>query len=136
MNKKLGTILLIDDNEADNFFHHRTIQEADCCQEIKVFRDAEEALRFFKSAPESFKPDLIFLDIHMPGLNGWEFLEEYKQLPEAQKADTLLVMLSTFPDPEDWKKAEHDLHLSGYLKKPLDKENLTKILKEFFPQIF
>lgn len=136
MNKKLGAILLIDDNEADNFFHKRTIQEADCCDEIITFKDAEEALDFFKNAPESFKPDLIFLDIHMPGLNGWEFLEEYKKLPDANKADSLLVMLSTEPKAEYWHMAEADKHLSGFLEKPLNKAHLEKILKQFFPNYF
>jgi CheY-like chemotaxis protein len=78
--KKINCIMLIDDNEDDNFFHERVIRKSSYADIILVKQSALDALNYLKKdLLESEYPDLIFLDINMPAMNGWEFLEEFNQ---------------------------------------------------------
>ena len=85
--KKLECILLVDDNVNDNFVHFMTIKETDTTKQIKTARDGKKALEYLdkvKVSPEEYPfPDLIFLDLAMPGMNGYEFLDKIKD----KKAD-------------------------------------------------
>ena len=98
--KKVNCILLIDDNEADNVFHKIRITKADVTNHIEVATSGNAALDYIKKAGEpgqaetNPKPDIIFLDINMPGMNGFEFLEEYKKLDERLKSKVIIVMLT------------------------------------------
>ena len=79
MNKILKSVLLIDDNKADNFIHKAYIMKHGGVETIEMVTGGEEALKFLtsKASGEYPRPELIFLDINMPRMNGWEFLEEY-----------------------------------------------------------
>ena len=82
MNTQLSCIMLVDDNESDNFFHQLTIENSNCAEKIICFNMAKDALAYLENnqAPIYVQPDIIFLDINMPGMNGWEFLEAYEKL--------------------------------------------------------
>jgi len=86
--------MLIDDNEATNFHHQIIIEDADCCNELVIFEYAEEALEYLEDDNKT-APTVIFLDINMPRMDGWEFLERYKKLGEDRKSQILIFMLST-----------------------------------------
>src|SRR5690349_10546394 len=102
MKKKLNCVMLIDDNEDDNFFHKIVLKETGIAEYIKVAESGFEALDFLKQ--ENKIPELIFLDINMPKMNGWEFLEEYRKLNDEQKARVIIIMLTTSLNPADRKK--------------------------------
>ena len=143
MKKKLSCILFIDDDEPTNFLNKLIVEESDCTQHIQVAQSGQEALNYLtKSGPfanneEQYpKPDLIFLDINMPGMDGWEFLENYQQLPASQKANIVMVMLTTSLNPDDEKTAGRLASISGVEHKPLKPEMLEKILRENFPDHF
>lgn len=130
--KKVNCILLVDDNYADNVFHKIQIIEADICNQIKVVTNGREALDYVIKSGESNqskefpKPDIIFLDINMPDMNGFEFLEEYHKLDEMLKAKIVIIMLSTSLNPNDKTKAIAFKEVTGFQNKPLT----VKILHE------
>ena len=75
MRKKLECILLIDDDDEDNFYHKIVIERMNITKRIEVAYNGLEALEFLQKESQII-PELIFLDINMPKMNGWEFLEK------------------------------------------------------------
>ena len=136
--KKLHTILLIDDDFATNFLHKLIIEKENCVENITCKQNAEEALEYLKVKIEGEypHPELIFLDINMPGMNGWEFLKEYQNIDKTQQAEKVVIMLTTSLDPSDRKKAESMNEISEFKSKPLTKEVLRQVLKSNFPDMF
>ena len=90
LKKKLNCILLIDDDPDDNFFHQVVIKQMDIVHRIDIANDGLEALSYLKDG-QATPPELIFLDINMPRMNGWEFLAEYKHLNNGQKARAIII---------------------------------------------
>lgn len=138
MKKQLNSILLIDDDEATNFINEMVIKEADCTNKIITVETGTEALEFLLSKTDGKhpQPDLIFLDINMPQMNGWEFLEEYKKLKEHQKGKITIVMLTTSLNPDDEKRAEKIKDIDDFKNKPLTLDTFIEILKKHFPENF
>ncbi len=99
MKRKLDCIMLIDDNEDDNFYHQIVIRDMEITNEIKIAESGFEALEMLTK--ENDAPELIFLDINMPAMNGWEFLDEYNKLSDEQKASVIIIMLTTSLNPAD-----------------------------------
>ena len=134
MNDKLKCILLIDDDDDDNYFHKMVIDEMNITEHVEIAFNGLEALTFLKNENQP-KPDLVFLDVNMPKMNGWEFLEAHKLLSEEQKAKLIVVMLTTSSNPEDKKRAERYGEVTDFNSKPLTKEMLTIILERYFPKV-
>ncbi len=139
MKRKLNCILLIDDDEPTNFLNRMVIEEVDCTERIETMQSAREALKYLTNSTPTGnypRPDLVFLDINMPAMDGWEFLEKYNQLPEDQKAKIIVVMLTTSFNPEDELKARQIAGISGFRNKPLTPDVLLQILRKHFPDHF
>ncbi len=132
--KKIKNVLLIDDSESDNFYHARKIRKMGITDNIHISYSGEEALEYLKSKLDGVypQPTLIFLDINMPGMNGWEFLEAYENLKVSQQGEVVLTMLSNSIDERDRAKANGFKSVKGYYSKPLSEEYLTSILEAHF----
>ncbi|HEX9511781.1 MAG TPA: response regulator [Puia sp.] len=142
MKKKLNCILLIDDDEPTNFLNRMTVEQTGCTRHVAVAQSGQEALDFLMGHRPAGNtagcphPDLIFLDINMPAMDGWEFLEKYKQLPKEQKASIVLIMLTTSLNPDDEEKTRHIPEIAGFENKPLKELQLERLLKKYFPEYF
>jgi CheY-like chemotaxis protein len=126
--------MLVDDNKDDNFYHERVIRKADMANIVISKESGMEALIYLKEQKDNkiAHPDLIFLDINMPGMDGWEFLEEYDKLDKEQQCHIVVVMLTTSQNPDDKAKAKTKNIISDFKTKPLTREMLTEIIDEYF----
>ena len=131
MKRKLECILLVDDDPDDNMYHRIIIEEMNITHNIDVVLNGLEAITYLKKDNQA-PPELIFLDINMPKMNGWEFLDQYKHLDAKQRARVVIVILTTSANPDHLKKAEQIKEVTGFETKPLSKEMMSEILKEHF----
>ncbi|MEP7376758.1 MAG: response regulator [Chitinophagaceae bacterium] len=139
MKNKLNCVLVIDDDEPTNFFTHMILEESGCTRHIKIAQSGQEALDYLikseagNNADVYPSPDLIFLDINMPAMDGWEFLEEYKKLNVDSRI--IVVMLTTSLFPEDKLRAERMPEISGFENKPLTAEKVALVLEKYFANV-
>ena len=128
---KYKSVLLVDDNDVDNMIHSEVIEDAEFATRIYVKVDGAEALQFMEeSIPDQegyFPPSIIFLDINMPRMNGFEFLDAYRTLPKEKKSTTIVIMLTTSLHSEDLARVEASGIVSTYIEKPLTTEHLARL---------
>ena len=129
MKNKLNAVMLIDDNDDDNFFHAHIIRKSDITENILVATSAFEALEHLSTFEQA--PQLIFLDINMPKMNGFDFLEAYKKMKPANKS-IVIVMLTTSLNPIDREKAVQNEMITDFRTKPLTREMLLEITDRYF----
>jgi len=134
MDPKLNCILLVDDDEPTNFLNKMTLEQSGCANFIRVAQGGQEALDYLESCGQDGRPrpDLIFLDVNMPAMDGWEFLEKYRMLRDGQKADIVLIMLTTSLNPDDEARTRTIPEVSGFENKPLSHDRLQKLLDRYF----
>lgn len=121
-------VVLVDDNKATNFIHEKFIAKSGKAAEVNCFMVGEEALEYLRTA-KSF-PELIFLDINMPTMDAWEFLERYRDLSNTEKAKLFLLTTSISPSDEEKMKAFPEV--TEILHKPLDVKVFNELLRKYF----
>lgn len=131
--KTVNCILLVDDNPAINALHLMTIKASKICNEINIATDGEKALSHLNDIKlkKHAKPDIIFLDINMPRMNGFEFLEKYKNLNEQFKSKVVII-LTTSSNPDDEQRAIKYIDVNEFRSKPLTVEMITEIVEKYF----
>lgn len=139
--KNLDIILLVDDDEATNYYNETILNQLELGVEIKVTFSAKEALDYLKEYVVDNdhngypKPGIIFLDINMPGMSGWDFLEEYHKLESKQKSNFVIATLTTSLNPDDEEKSTKIKEIEDFLFKPLSEESVLKIIEANFEKI-
>jgi len=134
--EKIKCVLLIDDDEPTNILHQIIIEDAGVTNNVKVAQNGLDALEYLNKckhskSSEAILPDLIFLDINMPGMNGFEFLESYQKLPPELRTGIVIVMLTTSLNPYDMEKL-NNLGVKALKNKPLTESILSEILDDYF----
>ena len=139
MKTKLNSVLLIDDDDASNFINKHVLKKSNITDNIVTVLNGREAIEYltnkgkYEANGAIFpNPALIFLDINMPVMDGWQFLTAYENLTIHQKGKIVIVMLTTSFNPDDKKKAENIKDVSGFKNKPLTKEIIDEIIKDHF----
>ena len=132
MSRKLN-VLLIDDDAITNFLHKRTLDSTQLTRSVQVAETVQEALDLYKSPAwsEQEKPELIFLDLNLPGLNGWDFIDEYKKIATGSN-QPIIIILSASVNYDDEKKANEIAEVAEFRRKPLTTEMLTEIMNNYF----
>lgn len=118
------TCLLIDDNYIDNFVTRRILENSNFAEQIIVRQSPTEAINSLREG--IIKPDVIFLDVRMPLMSGFEFLEEYDKLL-INKKDIKIFMLSSSLDPMDMKESVGNKYITQFIHKPLTIKALEEI---------
>ena len=124
-------ILIIDDNEADNFLHQRMIKKAGFEGAVKVCSNSKDGLdTLLKDFNSGSAPELIFLDINMPGFSGWQIidmLDDSNICNEIEKC--AIYIMSTSSNPEDNIRARENDLIRGFLQKPLSVEKVKNVIQ-------
>lgn len=136
MPKKLRSIILVDDNETTSFLNNRLLSRLDVAEKVHTFRKAEQAFQFLWGDDSELEesdatPALVFVDLKMPGMDGFEFLKLYDALPDQSKAKTVMAVLTTSMHAADTARVAQYPNVE-YLAKPLTEEKMEKLLKKRF----
>lgn len=119
--------MLIDDNELDNFINKKLIESENFAGNVTVHQSALNALEELKGMSTDALPNIIFLDIMMPHMDGFGFLDEFAKLDENIRRSCKIIMLSTSESFKDLNKANQNKHVYKFLNKPLNKAVLDAI---------
>ncbi len=130
MENKFNCVLFIDDDKFNNIFNKRIIEKYKSFNTTVAVTSGNEALNYLSKATENnlLKPDLIFLDINMPGMNGWEFIEEYQKIDSDFTKDIKVFMLTTSSNPDDYERSKSIKVVNDYFNKPLTLDLFKNII--------
>jgi CheY-like chemotaxis protein len=136
MKQKLNCVLLIDDDEPTNFMSNLVLEEVNCASHIKIMQSGKNALEYLSKSTTKHDdrpyPELIFLDINMPAMNGWEFLDKYNELNKQVPKKPIIIMLTTSINPDDKLKANKIGLVDGFENKPLTSTMIESLIEKYF----
>ena len=132
--RKLNCILLVDDDNATNMLNSFVLKKMEVAQSVKVVLNGSEAMDYLQSVTsEEQCPEFIFLDINMPKMDGWEFMDEYREL-KVDRQRAKVILLTTSENPDDIEKAKNYPEIQEYFNKPLTKEIIQKLMSKYYPE--
>jgi len=130
---KLNSVLLVDDDMINNFINARLIRKIEMSHNLHISTNGKDAITHLSGKLEKQEvcPELILLDINMPVMDGFEFVEAFRKLNFSNQDKVVIVMLTTSSNPKDIEKIEA-LNIGGYINKPLTEEKLKNALTRNF----
>ncbi|MBF6641986.1 response regulator [Flavobacterium sp. J49] len=128
--KKIELLALVDDDDTFVFITKRIIEKTNHVKEIKVFGNGLDALNYLKENLNSeYKlPDVIFLDLSMPIMDGWQFLDEFTSLESQKTSKIIIYVCSSSISPHDIMKAKKMSAVSDFIIKPVTKDKFSEII--------
>lgn len=124
--------VVVDDDSANNLICRIGLQYRFKTCVVMSFTDPLLGLEHIKEccASDEHKRITLFLDLNMPRMNGWEFLDEFAQLERDQRAKVRIYILSSTIHASDIERAELNPYVEQFLSKPLDKKKISTLFKE------
>ncbi|MBL4657623.1 MAG: response regulator [Flavobacteriales bacterium] len=127
--KNIRNIVLIDDSEVDNLIHKTLLERNHFAEDIKSFESSTEALSSIQESAKKAKvPDLILLDIAMPVMDSYEFLDEFEKIDSQLVSACKVIIVTSSVNPKDKEKSLKRDSVDGFLIKPLTEKVLLTIL--------
>lgn len=125
------SVYIIDDDPIYQFSFKSFLSLIDADIKIEIFSNGEEAYEHCKAlvASKSDCPDIVFLDLNMPVMDGWNYLDEMMQLEYEKMQDVSIYIVSSSVHEEDMEKAKHYSLVKDYLVKPVDRAKIEEVLK-------
>ncbi|PIB27248.1 transcriptional regulator [Maribacter sp. 4U21] len=128
---KIESCCIIDDDPIFIYGTKRIMKEIEFCENIIVFNNGQEALDGIMEISQSAMkiPQVIFLDLNMPIMNGWEFLDEFIKIPNSNLEKTIVYIISSSVDPRDLEKVkDYKQRVNNYILKPITPNDLESVL--------
>lgn len=128
--RKISRSCIIDDDPIFVFGTKKVMKEVDFCDDILVYHNGEEAINGLKSMVKRGEqlPNLIFLDLNMPIMDGWDFLEGFIAIPNHNRKDVFVYIISSSIDANDFIRARNYEIVNNYILKPVTPEDLIFVL--------
>lgn len=136
----LNLIMLVDDDDTTNYLNHRLLAQVNAAHNIKIIKNGEKALEYLNYACHKENhlthpcPDLILMDIKMPVMDGFEFLETYEQIDLARKNNIVILMLTSSASFYDLERLKKYRVVKKHYSKSLTETDVREIIAEYFPE--
>lgn len=130
MIRKISRSCIIDNDPIFVFGTKKVMKEVDFCDDVLVYHNGEEAINGLKSMVDRGEPlpNLIFLDLNMPIMDGWDFLEDFMAIPNQNRKDVFVYIISSSIDANDFIRARKYEIVNNYILKPVTPEDLIFVL--------
>lgn len=131
---KISSVLLVDDDAAANFINQLLLKDIVASDKLQIAQNGEEALLLIDTCLRDKKslPELILLDLNMPVMDGFEFLEAYQALELQGQQQPVIAVLTTSMNPKDVKRI-NELGIVDFINKPLTPKSITLLIDKRFP---
>jgi len=134
---KFKYIVLIDDDDAVNYYHQYVLENMDCTENILIGRNIDDAVKILQTVQEinDVDPSLVILDVNMPRYNGFEFVTKYYEVfQELKRRNVMIVFLTTSNNPQDIEKANKLEIVSDYKQKPMTEEMIKELQERVYAE--
>lgn len=133
MSTKISNLCIIDDDPMSSFYIKRLAELGEVANIITIYNNAQGAIDHLLNYKKSSQnlPDIILLDIYMPGLDGWGFLQEYKSIKDGLDKRMEIYVISSSTHPNDISRAKSIPEVKDYLQKPVTLEILKEMAASF-----
>lgn len=130
--KSIKNLFIIDDDEIFVFLTLKIIQSTGLVENVRIFKDGEEGIEHLRSISTDNEqwPEIVLLDLNMPIMDGWEFLDEYNQLNPEMLSSIKLYLASSSISPHDIERSKGINTVSDFIIKPFEKERFIEMLKD------
>ncbi len=132
--KKIKTACIIDDDPIFIYGTKRLMAEVDFCETFLIFENGQDAIEGLNEITASGEklPSFIFLDLNMPVMNGWEFLEDFVKIPNHNREKVTIFIISSSIDPRDLERIKSYKVVNNYILKPISTDDLRSVLENAF----
>lgn len=135
--RKINMSCIIDDDPIFVYGTKKVMKEVDFCSDVIVYNNGQDAINGLRNLVEEKKelPSLIFLDLNMPVMDGWEFLDDFITIPNNNIEKVHVYVISSSIDANDFIRARNYEVVNNYILKPITPEDLVAVLKMFSKEL-